>query len=81
MKTLKILIITIVVFFLGACGGSEPPAPENTTSGTQEKELNRAEPNPHTVRGMKKVMDDAKSVEDMLQQQHEEQRKEIDNIR
>ncbi|MCK5396274.1 MAG: DUF4124 domain-containing protein [Gammaproteobacteria bacterium] len=32
-------------------------------------------PNPYTIRGMKKVMDDAKSVEAVLQKRHEEQQK------
>ncbi len=37
-------------------------------------------PNPYSVKGMKKVMDDAKGVEDMLQQRHEDQQKAYNNL-
>jgi len=37
-------------------------------------------PNPYSVKGMKKVMDDAKGVEEMLLQRHEEQRKMMNNL-
>ena len=37
-------------------------------------------PSPYSVKGMKKVMDDARAVEGMLQQRHEDQRKVLDNI-
>lgn len=37
-------------------------------------------PNPYSVRGMKKVMDDAKGVEDLLQKRHEEQLKMMQNL-
>ncbi len=36
--------------------------------------------NPYSVKGMKKVMDDARGVEDMLQQRHEEQQKMMNNF-
>lgn len=35
---------------------------------------------PYSVKGMKKVMDDAKGIEDMLQQRHEEQQKLMNNL-
>lgn len=37
-------------------------------------------PNPYSIKGMKKVMNDAKGVEDMLQKRHEEQQKMMNNI-
>lgn len=37
-------------------------------------------PKPYSVKSMKKVMDDAKGVEDMLQQRFEEQQKMLNNI-
>lgn len=37
-------------------------------------------PSPYSVRGMKKVMDDAKGVEDLLQKRHEEQLKMMKNL-
>ena len=37
-------------------------------------------PNPYSVKGMKKVMDDARGIEDMLQKRHEEQQKMINNL-
>jgi len=36
-------------------------------------------PSPYSVKGMKKVMDDAKGVEGLLQQRHEDQQKMLDN--
>ena len=36
--------------------------------------------NPYSVKGMKKVMDDARGVEKMLQQRHEEQQKMMNNL-
>lgn len=47
----------------------------------EEKEVVEAEaPSPYSVKGMKKVVDDAKGIEEMLQQRHEEQQKMINNI-
>lgn len=37
-------------------------------------------PNPYSVKGMKKVMDDAKGVEGLLQQRHEDQQKMLNNL-
>lgn len=37
-------------------------------------------PSPYSVKGMKKVMDDARGIEDLLQQRHEEQQKKLNNI-
>jgi len=34
-------------------------------------------PNPYSVKGMKKVMDDARGIEQMLQKRHEDQQKMI----
>jgi hypothetical protein len=47
----------------------------------EQKQIARAEsPNPYSIKGMKKVMDDARSVERILQNRHEEQRKMINNF-
>ena len=35
---------------------------------------------PHNIQGMKKVMDDARGIEDLLQKRHEDQREEINNL-
>ncbi|NOQ69577.1 MAG: DUF4124 domain-containing protein [Gammaproteobacteria bacterium] len=37
-------------------------------------------PNPYSVKGMKKVMDDARGVEEMLHKRHEEQQKMMNNL-
>ena len=37
-------------------------------------------PSPYSAKGMKKVMDDARGVEEMLQKRHEEQQKMLNNI-
>ena len=37
-------------------------------------------PNPYSVKGMKKVMDDARGVEELLQQRHEGQQEMIKNL-
>lgn len=36
-------------------------------------------PNPYTMQGMKKVMDDARGVEELLRKRHEQQQKMINN--
>ena len=38
------------------------------------------QPSPYSVKGMKKVMDDARGVEDLLQQRHEAQHKTLNKI-
>lgn len=37
-------------------------------------------PSPYSVKGMKKVMDDARGVEELLQKRHEDQQKMLNNI-
>jgi hypothetical protein len=37
-------------------------------------------PNPYSMKGMKKAMDEAKGVEEMLQKRHEEQQKMMNNL-
>ncbi len=37
-------------------------------------------PNPYSIKGMKKVMNDAKGVESLLQNRHEEQQKMMNNL-
>jgi hypothetical protein len=45
-----------------------------------EESAEVAAPNPYSVKGMKKVMDDARGVEGLLQQRHEDQQKMLNNI-
>ena len=37
-------------------------------------------PSPYSIKGIKKVMDDARGIEDVLQQRHEKQQKMINNL-
>ena len=37
-------------------------------------------PNPYTIKGMKKVMDDARGVEELLRNRHEQQQKMLNNL-
>ena len=46
----------------------------------EKKVTSSAMPNPYSVKGMKKVMEDAKGVEDLLQKRHEEQQKAMGDI-
>lgn len=47
----------------------------------EPKQVVQAEPaNPYSVKGMKKVMDDARGVEEMLQQSHQERQKMMNNL-
>jgi hypothetical protein len=39
-----------------------------------------AQPGPYSVKGMKKVMEDARDVEQMLQQSHEQRSKALNNL-
>jgi len=44
------------------------------------EEVNRSAPNPYSIQGMKQVMDDAKGVEQLLQNRHEQQQKMLNDI-
>ena len=47
----------------------------------EPKEVAKTEsPSPYSVKGMKKVMNDAKGVEQLLQKRHEEQQKMMNNL-
>jgi len=52
------------------------PEKEEKSKEVVETEM----PNPYSVKGMKKVMDDARSIEDMLQQRHEKQQEMMKNL-
>ena len=46
-----------------------------------EKEVVKSEaPNPYSVKGAKKVMDDARGVEDLLRKSHEDRQKMMNNL-
>jgi hypothetical protein len=44
------------------------------------EEVNSSAPNPYSIQGMKQVMDDAKGVEQLLQNRHEQQQKMLNDI-
>jgi len=47
----------------------------------KEQEVAKVEkPNPYSVKGMKKVMDDARGIEELLQKRQEEQQKMMNNL-
>ncbi len=74
--------IFFLFFLLAACSDSNTATEEKQTrAGDITKPANAATVSPHNIQGMKKVMDDARSVEDMLQKNADEQRLEIDKIR
>ncbi len=52
------------------------PEKEEKSKEVVETEM----PNPYSVKGMKKVMDDARGIEDMLQQRHEKQQEMMKNL-
>ncbi len=83
MKILKPVVksglVLTAIFLLSACGGNEPPAGKATVV----KKPSAGEPgaaSSHTITGMKKALDDARGVEDILQKHAEDQRKQIDDI-
>ena len=45
-----------------------------------KQEVEAESPNPYSVKGMKKVMDDARGVEELLQQRHEGRQEMIKNL-
>ncbi len=50
------------------------------TEPKPEQQAQAAMPKPYSVKGMKKVMDDARGVEEMLQKRHAEQQKMLINL-
>jgi len=75
---IKIYLLGLVCL-LAACGDAETPTEVSATKIS--KPATRQTSSPHTIQGMKNVMDDARGVEDMMQKRADEQRREIDNIR
>jgi len=53
-----------------------PEKEEEKPKQTAQTEM----PNPYSVKGMKKVMDDARGIEDLLQKRHEKQQKMLNNL-
>ncbi|HHO59734.1 MAG TPA: DUF4124 domain-containing protein [Thiotrichales bacterium] len=53
-----------------------PPKVEKTGSSAPGAKM----PNPYSIKGMKKVMDDARGVEDLLQKRADEQEKMLKNL-
>jgi len=55
----------------------EVKVPERETVAA---EVGSETPNPYSIKGMKKVMEDAKGVERLLQDRHEQQQKMLNNL-
>jgi len=79
MKLSLLTILPVITCSLVACGGSDLPAANNAPA-RQQSVSESDTMNSHTVSGMKKALHDAKAVEGMLQQHHEQQRRDIDRM-
>lgn len=71
--------VLLMLCSLVACSDTESQAEIKAADAVTAPVKQKA--SPHTVQGMKNTMDDARGVEDMLQKQADEQRRQIDNIR
>jgi len=56
------------------------PAVKIPERETVAAEVSSETPNPYSIKGMKKVMEDAKGVEQLLQDRHEQQQKMLNNL-
>ncbi len=83
MQLLKKSGVIVLFSFLLACGNSEPPASaqvsaeNNAGTAGQTKKSHKPAASPHSIQGMKKVMDDARGVETLLQQGHDKRMQEM----
>ena len=79
----KIPILKLFVLWalclLVACGNTDAPAEASEVEVAKPPAKQKV--SPHTIQGMKNVMDDARGVEEAMQRHADEQRREIDNIR
>jgi len=80
MNLLKKICIAVFIYPIVACGDSDTVAQVEQEPAQQVKEVNTVKTSPHNIQGMKKVMDDARGIEDLLQKRHEDQREEINNL-
>jgi hypothetical protein len=80
MNLLKKICIAVFIYPVVACGDSDIATQVEQEPVLQEKEVNTVKTSPHNIQGMKKVMDDARGIEDLLQKRHEDQQKEINNL-
>ena len=78
MKLPRIIFIAAIVSLLFACGGTDEPATSTAAPASPDK---AEKSSPHSIGGMKKIMDDAKGVETMLQQNQDRRQKEMDSYR
>jgi Asp/Glu/hydantoin racemase len=81
MSLLKKICVLVCACLLVACGESTPAESGASTQAPQVKEASTAKASPHSIQGMKNVMDDARSVEALLQKNSEDKRKKIDGYR
>jgi hypothetical protein len=79
MKSFLKIPVLLMMGSLAACGDADTPIEDK--SAATVKPLVEQKASPHTVQGMKNTMDDARGVEDMLQEHADEQRRQIDGIR
>jgi hypothetical protein len=56
------------------------PAVKVAEKETVAAEVTSETPNPYSIKGMKKVMEDAKGVEQLLQNRHEQQQKMLNDL-
>ena len=83
MSPLKKISIAMFVYSLVACGDSDLPEPDVTLPAQQQamqQEKVTMKANPHTLQGMKNVMEDAKGVENMLQEHEDQRQKKINEM-
>ena len=80
MNLLKKICIAVFIYPIVACGDSDTAVQVEQEPAQQVKEVSTVKTSPHNIQGMKKVMDDARGIEDLLQKRHEDQREEINNL-
>jgi hypothetical protein len=71
MNLLIKICIAVFVCSPVACGDSDLPESDAASPVQQVKEVSTGKENLHTIQGMKKIMDDARGVEDLLQKHQE----------
>lgn len=80
MNLLKKICIAVFIYPIVACADSDTAAQVEQEPAQQAKEVSTVKTGPHNIQGMKKVMDDARGIENLLQKRHEDQREEINNL-
>jgi hypothetical protein len=79
MKLLLKLFMLGLLCVLAACSDTDTSIEESATEVITPSTNKTA--SPHTIQSMKNTLEDARGVEDMLQEHADAQQREIDNIR